>query len=506
MTSTRRDRNVEAARPAAKGRLEPDEPHEEQPMTRTLEATEPDLGTPDARSRLLERTARQAAAFLSSLGERPVGATASADELREALGGPLPDGPAEDTEVLDGLVDAAERGVVGIPSGRYFGFVIGGALPAALAADWLTSTWDQNAGLFVGGPTASVVEEIAGGWIAELLGLPETASVGFVTGCQMAHVTGLAAARHDVLRRAGWDLARDGLQGAPRLRVVVGAERHVTVDRALRFLGIGSSQIVAVGSDDQGRMRADELADALRGDDAPTIVCAQSGNVNTGSFDELDEIADAAAAAGAWLHVDGAFGLWAGASPAFRHLVRGVERADSWATDAHKWLNVPYDSGLVFCAHPEAHRAAMSVTASYLVQAEPGAERDQVDWTPEFSRRARGFPVYAALRSLGRSGVAELVERCCAHARRFAERLEAEDGVEVLNDVVLNQVLVRFRDDDDVTRAVVLAVQEDGTCWLGGTTWQGRAAMRISVSNWRTTAEDVERSADAILRLARRQD
>ena len=452
---------------------------------------------------LLARTAEHAARFLATLDERPVEPRATVDELRDALGAPFPDGPTEAAEVIDALVDAAETGVVGIPSGRYFGFVIGGALPAALAADWLTSTWDQNAGLYVAGPAASVVEEVAGAWIAELFGLPATTSVGFVTGCQMANVTALAAARHEMLRRAGWDLARDGLQGGPRLRIVVGAERHVTIDRALRFLGIGSSQIVAVGSDDQGRMRADELAAALGADDAPTIVCAQSGNVNTGSFDALPEIADAAQAAGAWLHVDGAFGLWAGASPPLQHLTKGVERADSWATDAHKWLNVPYDSGLVFCAHPEAHRAAMTVQASYLVQAGPGAERDQVDWTPEFSRRARGFAVYAALRSLGRSGVAELVDRCCAHARRFAERLGAEDGVEVLNDVVLNQVLVRFADDDEVTREVIHAVQQDGTCWLGGTTWQDRAAMRISVSNWRTTEDDVDRSADAILRLAR---
>jgi glutamate/tyrosine decarboxylase-like PLP-dependent enzyme len=453
---------------------------------------------------VLARTAEHAQRFLSTLDRRAVRPPASVDELRDALGGPLPDGPAAAEDVIDALVEAAEPGVVAIPGGRYFGFVIGGALPAALAADWLTSTWDQNAGLYVAGPSAAVVEEVAGAWIAELLGLPQTASVGFVTGCQMAHVTALAAARHEMLRRAGWDVARDGLQGGPPLRILVGDERHVTVDRALRFLGIGATQIVAVEADEQGRLRADRLREALAADTtAPTIVCAQAGNVNTGSFDPLPEIADAAHAAGAWLHVDGAFGLWATASPSLRHLTRGAERADSWATDAHKWLNVPYDSGIVFCAHPEAHRAAMTVQASYLVQAESGAERDEVDWTPEFSRRARGFAVYAALRSLGRSGVADLVVRCCAHARRFAERLAAEDGVEVLNDVVLNQVLVRFADDDDVTRAVVRAVQEDGTCWLSGTTWQGRAAMRISVSNWRTTEDDVDRSAAAILRLAR---
>ena len=453
---------------------------------------------------LLGRTALYAGGFLASLDERPVRPSLDVEALREALGGPLPEEPVEPAVVVDELIEAAEGGVVGIPSGRYFGFVIGGALPAALAADWLTSTWDQNAGLYAAGPSAAVVEEVAGAWIAELLGLPATVSVAFVTGCQMAHATALAAARHEVLRRAGWDVARDGLQGAPRLRVVVGAERHVTVDRALRLLGIGAAQIVPVAADEQGRMRPDALAEELRADaEEPTIVCAQAGDVNTGAFDPLDAIADAAHAAGAWLHVDGAFGLWAAASPTLRRLTRGAERADSWATDAHKWLNVPYDSGIALCAHPAAHRAAMTVQAGYLIQAEDGGERDAVDWTPEFSRRARGFAVYAALRSLGRSGVAELVERCCAHARRFAELLAAEDGVEVLNEVVLNQVLVRFADDDEVTRAVVRAVQEDGTCWLAGTTWRGRAAMRISVSNWRTSDADVRRSAEAILRLAK---
>jgi glutamate/tyrosine decarboxylase-like PLP-dependent enzyme len=461
-------------------------------------------GAPSHDGALLARTAEHAQRFLSTLDTREIRPPATVDELRDALGGPLPEEPTAAPDVIEALVAAAEPGVVAIPSGRYFGFVIGGALPAALAADWLTSTWDQNAGLYVAGPSAAVVEEVAGAWLAELLGLPRTSSVAFVTGCQMAHVTALAAARHEMLRRAGWDVAHHGLQGGPRLRVAVGAQRHVTVDRALRFLGIGAAQIVAVDADGQGRMRADALAETLAADaTAPTIVCAQAGDVNTGAFDPLPAIADAARAAGAWLHVDGAFGLWAAASTELRHLTEGVERADSWATDAHKWLNVPYDSGIAFCAHPDAHRAAMTVQAGYLIQAEEGAQRDEVDWTPEFSRRARGFAVYAALRSLGRSGVADLVERSCAHARRFADRLAAEDGVEVLNDVVLNQVLVRFAGDDEVTRAVVRAIQEDGTCWLSGTTWQGRAAMRISVSNWRTTVEDVDRSADAILRLAR---
>ena len=310
-------------------------------------------------------------------------------------------------------------------------------------------------------------------------------------------MTALAAARHEVLRRAGWDVAADGLQGAPRLRVVVGEERHVTVDRALRLLGIGLSQLVVVPADEQGRMRADAVRAALAADATSTIVCAQAGNVNTGAFDPFAEIADAAADAGAWLHVDAAFGLWAAASPRHRELVAGVERADSWATDAHKWLNVPYDCGLVICADPAAHASATALEAAYLVRAD-GA-RDNSAWAPEASRRARGFAVWAALASLGRSGVADLVERCCAYARLFAGRLGAEPGVAILNDVVLNQVLVRFGDDDELTRAVVARVQEEGTCWLGGTTWQGRAAMRISVSSWRTSADDVERSAAAIL-------
>jgi len=315
----------------------------------------------------------------------------------------------------------------------------------------------------------------------------------------MAHVTALAAARQQVLARVGWDVAADGLAGSPPIRVVVGAKRHVTIDRALRLLGIGASSLRVVPADEQGRMRVSELPELT---EAPTIVCGQAGEVNTGACDDLDAIADAAQAGGAWFHVDGAFGLWAAASPELRHLVRGCERADSWATDAHKWLNVPYDSGLAFCAHEDAHRAAMSVTASYLVQAKDARMRDAVDWTPEFSRRARGFSVYAAIRSLGRTGVAELVERCCAHARRFAGLLE-RGGATIVNDVVLNQVLVRFGDGEH-TREVIERVQRDGTCWLAGTDWGGEHAMRISVSNWRTTGDDVDRSAAAILAAASR--
>jgi glutamate/tyrosine decarboxylase-like PLP-dependent enzyme len=446
---------------------------------------------------LFRRTADYAADFVESLETREIRPAADVDELTAALGGPLPETGLDPQAVLAALVEDASPGVVGIPSGRYFGFVIGGGLPAAVAADWLTSVWDQNAGLYVGGPSAAVVSEIARGWLAELLGLPAHVSAAFVTGCQMAHVTALAAARHHVLARAGWDVAADGLAGSPPIRVVVGEKRHVTVDRALRLLGIGASSIDVVPADDQGRMRVAELTLG----DGPTIVCAQAGEVNTGAFDPLDELADRTADAGAWLHVDGAFGLWAAASPSLQRLVRGSERADSWTTDAHKWLNVPYDSGLAFCAHPESHRAAMRVTAAYLVQNDDGRERDDVDWTPEFSRRARGFPVYAAIRSLGREGIAELVDRSCAHARRFAEAL-ADGGAQILNDVVLNQVLVRFGDGAR-TRAVIARVQEDGTCWLSGTEWNGEHAMRISVSNWRTTTEDVDRSVEAILAAAR---
>jgi glutamate/tyrosine decarboxylase-like PLP-dependent enzyme len=389
--------------------------------------------------------------------------------------------------------------VVAIPGGRYFGFVIGGAVPASLAADWLTSAWDQNAGLVVGGPSAAVVEEVAGEWLKDLLGLPADASFAFVTGCQLAHVTCLAAARHAVLERVGWDVERAGLSGSPPIRVFYGGKRHVTVDRALRLLGLGSGAVTVVEADDQGRMRADALARATAEVEGPAIVISQVGEVNTGAVDPLPEIADVVAAApGAWLHLDGAFGLWASAAPSRRHLVEGVERADSWAADAHKWLNVPYDNGLAFVAHADAHRAAMRLVAEYLV-VDQKATRDAMDWTPEFSRRARGFAVYAALRSLGRSGVADLVERSCTHARRFAEELGRLPGCEILNEVVLNQVLFRFA-DDATTSAVLRRVQESGEAWMSGTVWDGRAAIRISVSNWRTGSDDVARTVAAFER------
>jgi glutamate/tyrosine decarboxylase-like PLP-dependent enzyme len=396
--------------------------------------------------------------------------------------------------VIAELAAAADPGIVAEASGRYFGFVVGGAVPASIAADWLTSTWDQNAGLFVLGPSASIVEQAAGAWLIELLGLPRHASFGFVTGAQMANFTALAAARHHVLARAGWDVERDGLQGAPRIRVVVGAKRHGTIDRALRMLGLGAPTDV-VPADSEGRM----LASELQLGDEPTIVCAQAGEVNTGASDPFHAIADARdAAANAWIHVDGAFGLWAAATDSLRHYVDGAERCDSWATDAHKWLNVPYDSGLVFTAHPDSHSAAFSARATYLIVDDD--KREQLDWNPEHSRRARGFAVYAAIRSLGRTGIAELIERTCAHARTFAARLEVM-GAEVMNGVELNQVLIRFPDDAR-TEAVLAAVQASGEAWLSGTVWEERPAIRISVSNWQTSDDDVERTLAAFRELA----
>jgi glutamate/tyrosine decarboxylase-like PLP-dependent enzyme len=449
---------------------------------------------------LLTAAADHAAAYLDGLPDRRVGpAESDPAALRAALGGPLPEAPCDAHAVLDALVAGAGPGLMASQSPRFFGFVFGGALPAALAADWLASAWDQNAVLYVAAPAAAVAEEVVGGWLAELLGVPATASFAITTGCQMAHATGLAAARHHVLARAGWDVEARGLAGAPPIRLLANADLHVTLLRAVRLLGLGTDSIVRVDTDAQGSMRPAALRDALAAADGPAIVCAQAGEVNSGAFDPLDEVCDAAAEHGAWVHVDGAFGLWAAAAPSLRHLVAGVGRADSWATDAHKWLNVPYDAGLAFVAHPDAHHGAFSASAAYL----PTGARDAMDWTPESSRRARSFAIWAALRSLGREGVAEMVERCCACARRFAEVLGPQDGVEVLNDVVLNQVLVRFADDDAATDAVVAAVQAEGTCWMGPTAWRGRRAMRISVSNWATTFDDVDRSCAAVLEAAR---
>ncbi len=434
---------------------------------------------------LLIRTAEIAAGWLQSLDRRPVAASATVDELRSRLGGPLPRSPVDPLVVVEDLARAAEPGLVAIPSGRYFGFVIGGGLPAAVAADWLTSVWDQCPGFYACGPAA---------W--QLLGLPEGASFAFVTGCQMAHITCLAAARHHILHAVGWDVEELGLSGSPPIRVLVGARRHVSVDRALRFLGIGRASLTVVPADGSGRMEVPRLREELAAGNAPAIICAQAGEVNTGAFDDLDDIVDAAAETGAWLHIDGAFGLWAAASPALRHLVKGAERADSWAFDAHKWLNVPYDSGLAFCAHPGSHRAAMTATAGYLVQGGPGQPRDATDWAPTFSQRARGFAVYAALRSLGHEGVAELVERTCAHARTFAEGLATVPGGQLLNEVVINQVLFRF-EDDETTDRILRRVVDSGEAWMSGTTFDGRRAIRLSVSNWQTNDADIARALQA---------
>lgn len=448
---------------------------------------------------LLDRARNHAIRFLDSLENRSVAATASRDEILGFLDVPLADRGESPEHVLDVLAAAAERGAIGSAGPRFFGFVIGGSLPVALAADWMTGAWDQNAGIYAAAPIAAVAEEIAGRWLLELFDLPRTATFGFVTGCQMANFTGLAAARHAVLARAGWDVEADGLIGAPRLNVVVSAEAHITIESALRMLGLGIGGALRVPTDEQGRMRAGELRHLTEHLTGPTIICAQAGNVNTGAIDPLAEIAAIAREHDAWLHVDSAFGLWGRASETRRGQLEGIELADSWATDAHKWLNVPYDCGVAIVRDAQAHSRSMSVKAAYLVQTS-GVERDAVDWGPEFSRRARGLTVYAALRTLGREGVRELIDRCCMLAQRMAGLLEKNSRVRILNDVTLNQVLVRFDDDDTRTREIVARVQIDGTCWLGGTTWQGKAAMRISFSNWATNETDVDRSAEAILR------
>lgn len=425
-------------------------------------------------------------------------ATATPEELRQTLGGSLPAAGVAPETTVQTLAEAGMAGTVASAGPRYFGFVIGGSLPVALAADWLVSAWDQNGGVYALSPLVSVIEQITGSWLRELAGLPSTMSFGFVTGCQMANFTGLAAARHRVLRDAGWDVEADGLFGAPPIDVVVSEEAHYTIAMALRLLGLGANRVKRIPTDDQGRMRADELSAFLRTHPGPCIVCAQAGNVNSGAFDPLPEIAKAAKERGAWLHVDGAFGLWAAASPDRATLVRGIETADSVATDAHKWLNVPYDCGIVFCSDESAHRSAMSLAAAYIVATQ--GERDPHEFVPEESRRARAIPVYAAVRSLGRQGLAELIERNCRQAQRFATALR-KAGYEVLNDVVLNQVLVSFGTAERTQRTIA-AIQEDGTCWCGGTTWKNRTAMRISVSNWSTTDADVDRSIVAILRAA----
>jgi glutamate/tyrosine decarboxylase-like PLP-dependent enzyme len=449
---------------------------------------------------LFDRAARVAADHRSALAQAPVTARSSAEELRRSVDTELRDLPTPAGEVLDELVGAFGPGLVGTAGPRFFGFVIGGALPAASAADLVAVGWDQCAFNATLSPAAAVAEDLAGGWLKDLLRLPAEATVGFVTGAQGANTVSLATARHHVLAAVGWDVERDGLIGAPRVRVVASAERHATIDRALRLVGFGTAIVEEVATDAQGAIDVSDLVAVLARDEpGPTIVCLQSGNVNTGACDDLRAAIEAARRHGAWVHVDGAFGLWAAASPARAHLVDGVELADSWSCDGHKWLNVPYDCGFAVCAHGQVHAGSLSYTAAYLT-GQGGPTPALGDLVPESSRRARGFAVWAALRELGREGVADLVERCCVLAQRFADGLEA-GGAEVVNDVVLNQVLVGFGSDERTDR-VVAGVQREGTCWLGGTTWHGRRLMRVSVSNWSTTEEDVDRSVAAILRVA----
>jgi glutamate/tyrosine decarboxylase-like PLP-dependent enzyme len=447
---------------------------------------------------LLTSTAARVADYREALAERPVFPSVDLEAVSVALGS-LPEGTTPAAAVVEELVRIVEPALVATAGPRYFGLVVGGAIDAATAADVLTAGWDQNALNAVTSPGAAVVESVAGAWLKDLLGLPSGASFGFVTGTQAANTVALAAARHHVLAEAGWDVERDGLLGAPRVRVVATSERHATIDRALRLLGLGAGALEPVATDDQGAIDVADLARVLASSAAgPAIVCLQAGNVNSGAFDDLASATAAARDHGAWVHVDGAFGLWAAASAATRHLVAGVELADSWAADGHKWLNVPYDSGYAVCAHPDAHLAAMSYSAAYLTGHGQGAIRTPGDFVLESSRRARGFATWAALRQLGRAGVAELVERGCALARRFAGQLARIDGVAVVNDVVLNQVLVRFGDDEETDR-VIEATQSSGECWMGGTSWHGMRLMRISVSNWSTTEDDVDRSVNAIL-------
>jgi glutamate/tyrosine decarboxylase-like PLP-dependent enzyme len=442
---------------------------------------------------LLADTAARGARYLSEIGNRRVSPRPEDVARLQSLVGAMPEQPSDPAEVLALLDDIGSPATVATMGGRYFGFVIGGSVPAATAANWLAGAWDQNAGMQVMSPVAAKLEEIVLAWVVDLLGLPSTSGAGFVTGTTMASFSALAAARTTLLTRAGWNVEEDGLFGAPPIRVVVGDEVHISLLKALSLLGMGRSRVIRVPTDEQGRMRKDALPPL----DSQTIVCLQAGNVNTGAFDPAKEICARAREAGAWVHVDGAFGLWTAVSPVYAHLLEGVNAADSWAIDCHKWLNVPQDSGIAVVRDSEHLRNAMAVTAAYLT---PGAGREPNHYTPDSSRRARGVDLWAAMRSLGRTGLRELVERNCRQARMFAEGLRTA-GFAVLNDVVLNQVLVSFGSADE-TRRVIAAIQNDGTCWCGGTEWQGHTAMRISVSSWATTDEDVERSLAAMVRCA----
>jgi len=449
--------------------------------------------------KLLQQAVDHAAAYVETQPTRPIQARSSYATMLTAFTESFPEHGRDASDVIETLATTAEPGLVAMGSPRYFGFVVGGALPAALAADVLVSGWDQNTGLTFGTPSTAAIERVAASWVKDALHLPKTASVGFVTGGLMANFTGLASARHHVLAAAGWDVEVDGLQGAPRVNIIASAERHATIDMALRYLGIGSGHILAVATDAQSRIEIDSLHELLSSCSGPTIVCLAAGNINTGAFDDIGRATDLAHEFDAWVHVDGAFGLWAAAAPTRRFLVDGLERADSWATDAHKWLNVPYDCGIAIVAHEASHRIPLGGQASYLVR--EGGDADPFELVPEFSRRARGVPVYAALASLGREGLAEMIERCCAQARYFAARLGELDGARVLNDVVLNQVIVRFDDDDATTKAVIEGVLADGVAYMTPSTWKGQAVMRISVSNWQTTSHDVDLSFESVAKV-----
>ena len=445
--------------------------------------------------------AAHAARYLETLASRPIAATASVEELRIRLAKPLPETGMEAESVINELVRDAEHGLMGSTSGRFFGWVIGGTLPVALAADWLTSTWDQNAASNLTAPAEAVVEEVCGEWMKDLLGIPKSASFAFVTGCQMAHTTALAAARHKLLGDRGWNVEKRGLAGAPPLKILTTESRHESIMRSVRLLGIGTDAIEYMPADSMGRMQIDSLEEALRrAGSSPTIVWLQAGDLNTGIFDPFEAGCRAAHAAKAWVHIDGAFGLWAATSAKYRHLLTGAEHADSWATDGHKWLNLPFDSGLVFVAHPSAHRAAFAQDTSYSVPR--GEIRNQKDWNPEWSRRGRGFSAYAAIRALGRSGIGEIVDRCCAHARRLVKGIGELPGAEVVAAPIINQGLVRFPSDDGdhdrVTDDVIRRIQAAGVAWFGGATWRGMRVMRISVCNWRTSDHDIERTIASV--------
>jgi glutamate/tyrosine decarboxylase-like PLP-dependent enzyme len=465
---------------------------------------------PDFR-KSLEAAYALATSHLENLDQTSVAATVNLATLRERINQPLPRAGVAPEQVVSDLARDVAGGLLGSAGGRFFGWVIGGALPAAVGADWLTSVWQQNSALYACSPAAAVVEETVGIWLQDILGLPAQASFALVTGCQMAHVTCLAAARHALLRHRGWDVESQGMFGAPAIRILSSSERHGSFERAVRLLGFGQSQVKLLPVDDQGRLVAEALEAELKKDTtAPTLVLLQAGDINIGAYDEFAKLIPIAKRYQAWVHVDGAFGLWAGASPRLRHLVKGIEAADSWATDGHKWLNVPFDSGFAFIADREAHRASLSIRASYLTHAMDA--RDQVDWNPEWSRRARGFPAYAALRQLGRDGVAELVERCCRHAHSLTTRIGALAGAELLWEPTINQGLVRFLDPqvdsapggeaeaahDRRTDEIIAAILKTGEAFFGGTTWRGRRAMRISVTNWRTNDVDVDRVVKAV--------